>query len=250
MAKFWAKASAFTKFTIVLFFIGLVYFLMSGDDAPKKTTKKPIAKQTTSSSVDQFTDADRTAKFAVYSESARDTFKPLIARANPRGDGGVGSTKENAIPAYLAGGDANWTYTGTAEVNGVPTALFENSTTIDGVFLKQGEHWKDLVIELISQDSVVVKGDGGDTVMLRLASPVSDEEVKPLAVNQQSPLQGQIGAMQGMPQMGMAQDASPAIGNITLAPTVVDSGAMGGGNGGGGRRGGRRGRNQNFGNGG
>lgn len=247
MAKFWAKASPITKLMIGVFIIGLVYVFMGGDESPKRTTKKVPVKRSASSSVDQYTEADRTAKFAIYSQSARDTFKPLIARANPRGEGGVGSTKENAIPAYLAGGDANWTYTGTAEVNGVPSALFENSTTADGVFLKQGEHWKDLVIELISQDSVVVKSSGGDTVILRLASPVSEEEVKPLAVNQ-SPLQGAIGTVPGMPQMGMAQDA-PTMGNISLAPAAAADAAPAGGNGGG-RRGGRRGRNQNSGDGG
>ena len=222
MAKLsWKSLSPAYKLSIVLVVAGAAYwFLGDAPSASKSTTKRTVANKSGKAKEGQFTDADYTASFAVLTESPKDSFKPLIVRSNVRDEALIG--KPNAVPAYMAGGDPNWIYSGTAEVDGVPTALLENGTTGEGMFLKQGERWKELTISQIMPESVVIKSSDGESLTLVLSSPV-DEEVKPV-----SPLEGPIGSkappnfgnfatMPGMPAAppsapirGMGIEASPA----------------------------------------
>lgn len=184
--------------------LGVVAWSMtSGSDAPV-STKRPttVAHLTSSTSpaADQYTDADYNAKFQhVVIVTPKDVFKPVVYRAGA-GPGGKSSNAANAIPAPDADGDGNWTFNGTASDGSKLQALFQNSTSGDGVFLNRGEHWKSLVVEQIDQDSCVINGPAGKKKL----TPVLEEPTKPAAVatNETAqtvapvtpPLSGAIGA--------------------------------------------------------
>lgn len=210
MAKVWAQLSATTRLALVLILAvgAYLYFGDSGSTAKKAPAKK-IVKKTSGSTAIQYTDADYKASFAVLQQPLKDSFKPLVVRSGAREAGSA--ARANGVPASLAGGDVNWTYTGTAEVDDVPTVLIENSSTGEGVFLRQGERWKDMVIEQIAMDFVTLRGDDGEIVTLRLTSPNEDEEVKPLSPD--NPLSGPIGGTATVPTNN---PSAPQFGNVAV----------------------------------
>lgn len=220
-----------------VFVAGAAWTMMSGSpDAAKKTTKKTITPHSASAGTTVYTDADYKATYASYDGPLKNAFKPLIARRNTGGDFGTG--KENGVPAYMAGGSGDWIYTGTAVVDGVPTALIENTATGDGVYLNVGEHWKELAVEHIESDSIVIRSSDGETVSLRLAAPVGEDEIRPLTPG--SPLQGEIGGQMSGPTVFSGQGgAASRIGGLQVTPdaTASDAAAPAAGSG-------RRGRNR------
>lgn len=137
------------------------YTVVNQDD-PKSTVKPALKKRSTLASKDKadsgINEEDLKARFTPISDSPRNVFKPLIRRT--QSDPGNGPL--NAIPASFADGEAGWTYTGNAEVDGVMQALLENSSTQDGVYLKRGEHWKSLEVKSFGDDMIVVKGPDGE----------------------------------------------------------------------------------------
>lgn len=247
MGKYWAQASSVTKMAVVIGVLGLLYYFFGGGSTT--TGKKMVVKHAASSPAEgasEITAQDLNAHFAVLDATSKDSFKPLVARAN--GQTGSASDKANGIPGYLAGGDGNWIFSGTATVNDVPEALIENATSGDGVFLEQGQHWKDLVVEQITTDTLVLKSGDGEIVSLKLAAPVDAGEVKP--VSPANPLQGAIGDLAqtgptaGLPN-GMQITPDTGAGAVLVAP-----GGGGGafrGRGGRGRGGGRGNFQRNFG---
>jgi hypothetical protein len=119
------------------------------------TKKKAPSKKTTVAYVEE----DYNATFEPVNIELKNSFQPIIAR---KGAGlGVGEGQANSIPAEFAGGDSGWFFTGNAEIDGVPTALLENRSTGEGVFLKAGERWKSAMVSQIMPDSVVMKGPSG-----------------------------------------------------------------------------------------
>lgn len=181
MASWWSKLSSTMKIVLIVGVIGLLYALWPSSDAPKKAVVRSTKKSSATSTASDYTDEDFKAHFANLTEATKDSFKPLVIRS---GAGGSDQSKQNAIPAGFAGGDANWVYSGTAYTDGVPTAFIENSSTGEGVSLQQGQHWKSLYVDQILPDSLVVKrSDGGDVAILHLASPepAEEKEVKPVS---------------------------------------------------------------------
>ena len=83
----------------------------------------------------------------------------------------------------MTGGEANWRYTGTAQINGVREALLENSSTGESVFLRVGQSWKQAVLKKIENEAVVMTGPGGFTQRLQLG----EQEPAKLARNARGP---------------------------------------------------------------
>lgn len=140
----------------------------------KKPTKKPVATRKVRAGEVEYTPDDYKVRFASAQGSLKDAFKPLVAKAaTSKG----GSLIVNTVPATFAGGEANWVYTGTAEIDGVLQALLENRTTGEGVFLKVGETWKGSSVEEITEDSVVLVSP--DTGLEKKLTLPADDSISP-----------------------------------------------------------------------
>lgn len=228
--------------------------LGSSSEPTKPATKKVLASVGSKKGNEEWNDSDLKAKAADFEPVAgtlKDAFKPLIVSKKPAA--GTGPSQVNVVPPAFAGGEPNWTYTGSAQIDGVLEALLENKVTGDSVFLKVGDTWKGISVEEITDDSLV------------LASPITATEKKlelppdvvtgPAAgpggfapANVNSPLRGNIGPMGIQPDPTMLQD--PSGGNNGMNGMNSGNGNFGGGNGGGGGRRGGRGRNRGGGGGG
>src|SRR5205814_1984309 len=121
-------------------------------------SSKPKSRAARSKNELVFTAEDEKASFKPIVSPVKDAFMPLVAR---KGGIGSGQALANMLPSEMTGGETNWVYTGSAEMDGVPSALIENRTTGDAVFLKKGERWKSAYVVQILPDSVVMRGPGG-----------------------------------------------------------------------------------------
>lgn len=123
------------------------------------TTKRAAKKSQVKKGGSAFVAEDYDAKFETVNIELKNSFQPIVARRS--GGFGAGDGMANAIPPEFAAGDSGWFFTGNAEIDNVPTALFENRSTGEGVFLKAGDRWKSCMIAQILPDSVVMKGPSG-----------------------------------------------------------------------------------------
>lgn len=141
----------------------VVLYLFMGDgpasspNAARKKVTKRVSAVTLKFDAEDFAANKDGRRFASVNEPLRDAFKPLIARKSMAD---MGADAPGSVPFGIAG-EASWTYTGMAEVDGVPQALLENSRTQDGVFLKQGEKWKAGTVYQIKPDELVLMDRSG-----------------------------------------------------------------------------------------
>ncbi|MBS1718350.1 MAG: hypothetical protein JSS72_11525 [Armatimonadetes bacterium] len=229
--------------------LGTVWFL--GGDNPSPSAKiTPVKKSYLASAANSlFTEADRKAHFEPISISNKNAFNALVKRTGSGGVTGEGKTSDpTTIPASFAGGETGWVFTGTAAVDGVALALFENNAKQDSTFVHQGDTWKGTLIASIMADGVVLEGSDGERITVH--SKTEEAELKPTAPSAVSPVNTNpfSAFMNGANGMNGPINAVPGMNGAAATP-----GAMGGNQGGGrggGRRGGRgmRGGNQGGGN--
>ncbi len=98
---------------------------------------------------------DHNSKFDKIDASIKNGFVPLVTK-------GDGLHRNGGIPSGWANGEGSWIYTGNMTVDGTPNALLENATNGDGVFLRPGQHWKNLRLISVKDDSIEVEGPGGE----------------------------------------------------------------------------------------
>ncbi len=192
------------QYLVIGALILVAYFAISsafpGDAAI--ASKKPTHKKVTSSKKDNYTEEDYSAKFAPINVALKNSFKPLVAKAGPGDLAGAAPLALNAIPNAFVG-EANWTYTGTVVIDGVEQVLFENRSSGDNVFLRNGQRWKGVSVSNITQDSVTLSAPSGQTVVLHLLTeddtigpgtpPIAQSApVGPVTVNPRS-MRGNIG---------------------------------------------------------
>lgn len=188
------------------------YVLTEPDNKASATGKtKPATKKTrtagkASKNTIVFTEQDEKAKFQTISAPLKNSFVPVVARS---GIGGADASA-NALPTDFTGGEANWVFTGSVEVNGVRQALLENRNTGEGVFLRRGERWKAATVQSIQENGIVMNGPSGiktfglvDEAPLRMARGGSSTVpgqggFSPMQVDQGS-LRGNIGGRGGFP---------------------------------------------------
>lgn len=149
--------------------IAVAAWVMTGEEAPKGTSKKlpRLAKKSTKT-VGSFTEEDFSASaksFGPVVKITRNSFDPLVIRDRTAADFQL---MPDQVPAELTGGDPNWVYTGTAEIDGKPTALLENRVTMESSFVNQGEKWQRTTIALILPQGIVLAGPSGKKVKLTL----------------------------------------------------------------------------------
>ncbi len=203
----------------------------------KRTVKKPSASKVTKKGVVLYTEEDEKAHFEPVAVPLKNAFKPLVAKVVTAR---AATIQVNNVPPEFAGGEANWTYTGSAEVDGVLQALLENKSTGEDVFLRVGDTWKGISVEEITDDSLILASvETGNEKVLKLPT----EEVGPaagpagFAPANVGPLRGNIGPFTIQPDGSVAPDNSM-------------NGASGNGGNGFGGNGGRRNGRRNGGGGG
>lgn len=226
------------QYAVIGGLIIIVYLLVSPvlfPEAAKTTTRKPVAKRTVKRGQQLYTEEDRTAKFDPVAAPAKNTFKPIIAKVAKTATTG---TQMNTLPPAFAGGEANWVYTGTAEIDGILQALLENKSTGDSVFLRVGDTWKGIYVEEITEDTLVL-GSATTGTDYTLSLPTEETTTPTNSLNANAAggggnLNGPIGPLTIQPDPNMMQNmGGNGFGN--------NGNMMGNNNGGNRRRGGRRG---------
>ncbi|HEX5322385.1 MAG TPA: hypothetical protein VFW40_01265 [Capsulimonadaceae bacterium] len=106
---------------------------------------------------------DLTAHFARYAGGKRDPFVPLIA-----------TVASNA--AGKAGDQGQWLLTGISSINGIPSALVENSASGESAFLTVDEQWHGLKVKSIASDAVVFVNQLGQETRLAFASEAAPDQ--------------------------------------------------------------------------
>ena len=166
-----APAKKKTSPVVYLALIGAgaaIYVLTEPEAATKKKTPNKTNSRT-ASAPDGFAPEDLTAKFPRYSGAAKDAFQPKVIATKPS------ALKTGPKPSPLmvlppprpvtvtlnaVSLDA-WTLTGINVVNGSRSALMENKTTGESVFLKAGVSWNTFKVGSIEPNALVLIGPTG-----------------------------------------------------------------------------------------
>lgn len=194
-------------FWVAMVAIGVAGFTMTGEKPSTTSKGKPVSKKKTTvakKGAEVFTEEDQNASFERVQVTFKNSFVPLVAKS-----GGIGGAdgQANAIPASFSGGDGNWVFTGSVEVDGVRQALLENRKTQDGVFLRSGQRWKNCVVKRVLSDAVVIEGPSGEmtfglvteeNISGRMASNTGGSTA-PMRVDNPPNFRGDIGGGRGLP---------------------------------------------------
>ncbi|HVT14143.1 MAG TPA: hypothetical protein VHE55_17915 [Fimbriimonadaceae bacterium] len=181
---------------LALVAFALLQPMLSPAPAPK-TAKKMLPAKPKAKSEEIYTKEDLTAHFDSANQDAKDSFKPEIIKV---GTSGGKTSQVNLVPVEFAGGEANWTYTGSAEIDGVLQALLENKTTGEDVFLKVGDTWKGISVEEITDDSLLLASvETGTEKKLELPPDTTTAGPAGFAPVRAPVLQGDIGQMSIQP---------------------------------------------------
>lgn len=138
--------------------VAVAAFLLTEEEPARKSTTKPKTVASKPGDRSAFTVEDYKATFEPVSGPVKNSFQPLVLRY---GGLDAGLLTPNVVPLEFAGGEPNWALTGIAYVDGVPTALIENSSTGEGFFVKHGDQFKASTVVRITPNSVVLSGPGG-----------------------------------------------------------------------------------------
>lgn len=142
------------------------YVLTEPDTTPAKKKSTTRLGSSKTAGADGFTPEDLTAKFPRYSGPARDAFQPKVV-AKVAAKAPVKTTPLTlppprpvtvTLPAMSL--DA-WTLTGINVVNGSRSALLENKTSGESVFLKAGANWNTFKVGAVEPGALVLIGPTG-----------------------------------------------------------------------------------------
>lgn len=153
----------------VLGAIVVAAFVMTGEE-PKKsasTRVKPKKSATVKTRTDFLPEDYDKKAFQPIVIVSPNKFAPLVQKTKTSMDYALAP---DSVPAELAGGDPNWVYTGTAEVDGKPTALIDNRVTGESEFVNQGQKWKRATVAQILPQGLLLAGPSGKKVKLTLSN--------------------------------------------------------------------------------
>jgi hypothetical protein len=142
---------------------GIAYYMTLGSDTPVAPHKPHTNFGTTASQADSnaITPQDLTAYFPRYSGGSRDPFDPVVVSGQ-------------ALRMANGRSASSWSLTGINTIDGVTTALIENSGTGDSVFLKVGDKWNGLRLTSIGSDNATFVDGDGKVTQLSFSDEVSD----------------------------------------------------------------------------
>lgn len=154
----------------------IVGFIMTAppDSTGIDEAKKVNRKGSKTAKVIVFQEDDFTAQFESVNSGLKNAFVPVVARAESGSSGGLAP---NEFSTALTNGEPGWFYTGTVIVDEVPSALIENISTGEGMYLKVGEKFKNVVIAEITPTYIVVSTSSGRPIRMNLLddAPELDE---------------------------------------------------------------------------
>lgn len=221
-----AKPNRFLLYGGVAVFVAAALFMTEPTKKPSmnKAASKARSAVPTKGDESGILPEDHTVNFTPVALIGKDVFKPLVVRDT---GGSADAAMPNQVPPSFAGGEAGWFYTGTAIVDQVPTALLENTQTGAGLYVKQGDMWKDCKVDRITPTTLTLtSGDTSRTLLLLADSPntatgPSTQPLNPLTgpVNVQSrpnPLPGAV------PQGRGGRTGGPFVPNAPGGPAGQD----------------------------
>jgi hypothetical protein len=168
-----AKVSRPIIYTALAAAVTFVVVVVNQPDAPAPKHITRLGK-TTHVILAGYTEADQTAHFARYTGRMRDAFVPGVATR-----GGSGSLFGDGSASNGRAGA--WTLTGINEIDGSLSALVENSTTSDSMFLKKGDRWNGLRVLSVESGAVVFLNALGQQTRLAFAETEPDTTSGPVA---------------------------------------------------------------------
>jgi hypothetical protein len=186
----------------------------------KRGPVKPKRSTVSSTSKTIFTEDDYKRTFDRYEAPPRNAFKPVVARLS--GNDALLAQRLDGLPTAFTGGDPNWRYTGTATIDGVRVALIENTVTGDGVFLHEGESWKQAILTKIEDEAIVMVGPGGGVRRIRLGEPDLDPDPVPIGSGTASVAPMRVGGRNPSGPIGVAPEST-----LEVVPEARGTGRMG-----------------------
>ena len=156
--------------------------------------------------------ADLKAHFPRYAGGTRDPFAPgvVIAHALP---------KPAAAPAGRA--QTGWALTGINSVNGVASALIENSATGESVFLQPGDQWNGLRVVSIKSDRVLFRNALGHEDTLTFAPASRSTRRAPAGPGPPPPAARRHAVAAALPGPAAAGDAAAGRLGVTAGPAAA-----------------------------
>jgi hypothetical protein len=146
--------------------VGYVAFLLTEpDDTPPPTKHRTTSSRSTVvADADGILPQDRTAHFDPYTAPRHDAFNPRIV-----------THRAAALVVRPLSIHGNWVLTGISAIDGEPTALMENSTTGESVFLKPGDVWNGQRVANIGESAVTLVTPGtGLQSLITFPTPPDD----------------------------------------------------------------------------
>lgn len=162
-----AKVSRPVIYTAVGAVVAAAIVFLTEPDPVKRHTHIRVT-PTASAAPDGFTPEDLNAHFVRYTGKRRDVFAPAVSPPKPA------AARLAAKPPLITGQRGTWTLTGINTVDGVTTALVENSAADDSVFLRAGDTWHGLHVLRIGGDAVVFQNALGQQTKLAFATTADD----------------------------------------------------------------------------
>lgn len=157
----------------------VVVFAVVLNTQPDKPVSKRVVRvmhPTQAADANGILPVDLKAHFPRYAGGARDPFIPGVVLSRPK------LVKAGAAPPR-GGARIGWALTGINSVNGIASALIENSATGESVFLQPGDRWNGLYVVSIKPDRVLFQNALGRQEPLTFASPPDDRKDAPGAVS-------------------------------------------------------------------
>jgi hypothetical protein len=146
------------------------YALVLNTQPDKPTVKRVIHTTRTTQTADAngILPSDLNAHFPRYAAGSRDPFVAGVVLPRQH-------LVKAAAPSPLGGARTGWALTGINSVNGVASALIENSATGESVFLQPGDRWNGLRVVSIKPDRVEFQNGLGRQDTLTFAQPPDDK---------------------------------------------------------------------------
>jgi hypothetical protein len=223
--------------------LGIVWYMTgSNDTSTKSTTASTDKKKSTTNANSLYTKLDYEITYDhPVGDSLQDKFIPLVYKATgTTGTSGTIDHSKLTIPTNLTGGESNWAFTGTVNVDGKWSALVENGTSAQSAYIKPGDKWKTSTVDKVTENLLILRDLSG-----ALAEVPMQADVQALIAKQQADLADlrvNAGGNQRNPNMPYApyNPLMGPIGDATLqqdgtAAAAVGGSATGGGYGGYGR---------------
>jgi hypothetical protein len=226
-----AKISRPVLYTVIVGAIAYAGVVLTEPKAPPAKKAPPRTTHTAATATDagsNITPEDLTARFTRYEpqKKAHDPFLPHVVTAHALA---AAATAAGGSGGALSAGRGSWVLTGISAIDGTRSALLENGSTGESVFLKAGDKWNDLRVADVGVQSVAFVNAAGQRT--ELGFPELDDQQKAGGTPPPNPGMGNTGGAGAPSPTGQAGLPPAAPNNGGVPPAQLASGQPGGTNG-------------------